>query len=163
MKFSRVSIAGDPTKNYTHTHKSIDLGLGGVPKQTTSLSKGCGKILKIPQNTPEPNHQIWTWKFPELTFQICKYLNQADQLPKPMMTRSTPPLEVFSAMPSGGDGIGEQKESVSEDFFLLLGITQDVSTPPFKGKNVLKSQHVFFVFFLGEGGVDPFTTDPCNR
>lgn len=61
----------------THTHKSIDLRLGGVPKQTTSLSKGCGKILKIPQNTPWSNHhQIWTWKFPELTFQICKYLNQ---------------------------------------------------------------------------------------
>lgn len=48
-------------------------------------------------------------------------------------------------MPSGEDGMGEQKESVSEDFF--FGITQDVSTSPFKGKNALKSQHVFFVFF----------------
>ena len=71
---------------------------------------------------------------------------KADQLPKPLMTRSMPhPLRSFPQCLQVGDGIGEQKESrVSEDFFWLLGITQDVSTSPFKGKNALKSQHVFF-------------------
>ena len=53
------------------------------------------------------------------------------------MTRSMPhPLRSFPQCLQVRMGWGSRRR------------TQDVSTPPFKGKNVLKSQHVFFCFFF---------------